>query len=527
MPRVFISYRRADSAAFCGRIYDHLCQRFKQRNIFKDVDSIPPGVDFPSFIEQTLARSDVTLVVIGPRWLGASELAGSRLADPMDFVRMEIETALRLGMAVLPVLVDGAAMPPAETLPESLSQLTRLNALVVRNDPDFRRDMQRVVSALQSIPTHKVTSGPRRLSHTPDAFGPPPQTKVTRHNSQPESPAGGMATLAIEPLAPAKSLAAPEFKMRASGTHASASSLGAETSVQRIAVASLAKPRHTVVSRPLLLAAVALIVVAMVATSPFTLPQLTGHTDLFMTTAQKTVTAESRATVRAAYASRTAEAVTMATVAAVANIATKAKPIGLGYSSDKPGCDITYWVPPFYINPNCSSTSGMTLTGKDYSADLVSARVNESHNTYTVRVTVTNLQGGCVIKLQGSKQALYLTLKAQQNTATWALGVDQGGGTPAIEDMTSGPIQVAPAYIIVMQMTTSKVAYPNDLALVINGKLVQPTGEINPLPNGQFYTYDAGLLEGIGFALTSGITQDSSSENWSATFSNFSLKASS
>jgi len=158
IPRVFISYRRADSATFSGRIYDHLTQALGRREVFKDVDDIPPGVDFPSYIGQTLSHSDVLLAIIGPQWLAAAPGEAPRLLDPADFVRVEIASGLQLGLTVIPLLVDGATMPAAEALPEELRPLTRLNALMVRNDPDFRRDMGWVLTAVRAARAAAVVS---------------------------------------------------------------------------------------------------------------------------------------------------------------------------------------------------------------------------------------------------------------------------------------------------------------------------------------------------------------------------------
>jgi hypothetical protein len=146
---IFISYRRADSAAICGRIYDRLVAAFGRDAIFKDVDSIPLGTDFAQYIGSILAQCAAQVVVIGPRWLSLADESGRRrLDDPGDYVRLEVEGALRRGIPVVPVLVDGATMPPVDHLPPSLQQLARLPSLPVRPDPDFGADVQRLVAAL-------------------------------------------------------------------------------------------------------------------------------------------------------------------------------------------------------------------------------------------------------------------------------------------------------------------------------------------------------------------------------------------
>lgn len=130
MSKIFMSYRRADSMAVSGRIYDRLVQHFGRQSVFKDVDDIPPGEDFAQYIQCTLRASSVHLVIIGPHWLDAVTAEGQpRLASPGDFVHTEVETALRMGLAIIPVLVDGAVMPAADRLPADLRRLAHINAL--------------------------------------------------------------------------------------------------------------------------------------------------------------------------------------------------------------------------------------------------------------------------------------------------------------------------------------------------------------------------------------------------------------
>ncbi len=152
MAKVFISYRRADSASISGRIYDRLVAQLGRANVFKDVDDIPPGVNFGAYIQDSLRQCAVALVIIGPRWLDVQAADGERrLDDAQDWVRIEIETARSLGLTIIPLLVEGARMPKAAELPDSLQELAQINSVVVRNDPDFVRDMERVIAAIQRV----------------------------------------------------------------------------------------------------------------------------------------------------------------------------------------------------------------------------------------------------------------------------------------------------------------------------------------------------------------------------------------
>lgn len=150
MGHIFISYRRSDSADIAGRIYDRLVEAFGEDPIFKDVDSIPLGVDFKKYLDEKVGECTVLLAIIGDRWVDATDPDGKkRLEDRDDFVRIEIESALKRGIPVIPLLVRGARMPVEGQLPHSLRGLVFKNGIQIRPDPDFHHDMDRLISALQ------------------------------------------------------------------------------------------------------------------------------------------------------------------------------------------------------------------------------------------------------------------------------------------------------------------------------------------------------------------------------------------
>jgi hypothetical protein len=152
MASIYLSYRRQDSALTTGRIYDRLVLRFGRKNVFKDVDNIPAGVDFWGWIDEAVSHSDALLVVIGPDWLHVRDAGGRRRLDDLgDFVRIEIETALRHQIPIIPVLVQGAEMPRMDELPPGLRALGQINALPLRDDPDFARDMARLEQAIVTL----------------------------------------------------------------------------------------------------------------------------------------------------------------------------------------------------------------------------------------------------------------------------------------------------------------------------------------------------------------------------------------
>ena len=140
--KIFINYRRDDSAGTAGRLHDRFVQTFGRKNLFMDVDHIPAGVDFVDFLRSQVAACDVFLAVIGPNWLDAKDDSGRRRFDnPDDFVTIEIAAALARNIRVIPVLVDGACTPKADKLPDSVKPLARRNAVEVRNT-HFGRDAE-------------------------------------------------------------------------------------------------------------------------------------------------------------------------------------------------------------------------------------------------------------------------------------------------------------------------------------------------------------------------------------------------
>ena len=149
---VFICYRRADSENVAGRIYDKLVQHYGKEPIFKDVDSIPLGIDFRTFLDEKVGQCKVLLVVIGDQWVTITDNNGNRrLDDIRDFVRIEIESALRRNIPVIPLLVRRATMPLEEQLPTEIKGLAFRNGIQIRPDPDFHNDMERLISALDIV----------------------------------------------------------------------------------------------------------------------------------------------------------------------------------------------------------------------------------------------------------------------------------------------------------------------------------------------------------------------------------------
>lgn len=145
---VFINYRREDSAGHAGRLHDDLVRHFSPEQVFIDLAAIPAGVEFAQSINEAVARCTALVALIGPRWLSASHPdGGRRLDDPNDYVRLEIEAALKRDVLVIPVLLQGTRMPRASDLPESLRSLAKRNSMEMR-DASWRSDFETLAAGL-------------------------------------------------------------------------------------------------------------------------------------------------------------------------------------------------------------------------------------------------------------------------------------------------------------------------------------------------------------------------------------------
>ena len=147
--KIFLSYRREDSAGHVGRLHDALAGHFGAERVFMDIDSIGYGEDFVEAVEKAVGSSAVVVVVIGRQWLSVADKKGNRrLDDPGDFVHLEVATALRRSVRIIPTLVQGAAMPSEDVLPEPLAKLARRNAIEI-SDSRWQFDIERLIAAIE------------------------------------------------------------------------------------------------------------------------------------------------------------------------------------------------------------------------------------------------------------------------------------------------------------------------------------------------------------------------------------------
>jgi hypothetical protein len=148
--RIFITYRRDDTAGDAGRLYDSLTQRFDSDSVFLDAEAIPPGEQFGRVIRESIEGSGVLLALIGPRWATATDGRGRlRLSDPDDWVRREIQTAADRHLPIVPVLVRGARMPAKEQLPKAIRCLADFQAFSIGDH--WQGDVDRLADAIRRL----------------------------------------------------------------------------------------------------------------------------------------------------------------------------------------------------------------------------------------------------------------------------------------------------------------------------------------------------------------------------------------
>ncbi|MCC5598393.1 4a-hydroxytetrahydrobiopterin dehydratase [Nostoc favosum] len=148
---IFVSYRRADSAAEAGRLHSTILRELGRNTVFMDTSSIEPGTQWSKELEEALQKAQIVIVVIGTEWIRISDEFGLRRIDQEDdWVRQEIEFALREDKKLLPLLVRGAKMPPSNKLPTSISALTRRQAVDIR-DAYWDHDIKLVLEQLRLV----------------------------------------------------------------------------------------------------------------------------------------------------------------------------------------------------------------------------------------------------------------------------------------------------------------------------------------------------------------------------------------
>jgi hypothetical protein len=151
MPKIIISYRRADTLDIAMRIRDQLSLRYGRESVFTDIDSIPIGSDFLEHISSEIATCDVLLAIVGPNWLSGGREHTSGIESETDYVRLEIESALKQRISVVPIVVSGARMPQPSELPDAIRSFAHRNAATVDSGLNFQTDVDRLARSLDKL----------------------------------------------------------------------------------------------------------------------------------------------------------------------------------------------------------------------------------------------------------------------------------------------------------------------------------------------------------------------------------------
>ena len=218
MARIAISYRREDSGWITGRIFDRLKNHYEDATgaaaneepvVFLDYNSTPVGVDFRNYIKRVFNSCDVLLAVIGPDWMGDDGTGKTRLSHADDWVRIEIETALKKNIPVIPVLIDRTPMPARDDLPEDVRDLVYRQAAVIDTEIDFNAHMERLIRQIDRLsgppPAKAKPAGPLGLVS-------PPPTRAPLHKPL----VYGLAALAVCAVAVAVWLLLPPAELNPS-----------------------------------------------------------------------------------------------------------------------------------------------------------------------------------------------------------------------------------------------------------------------------------------------------------------------
>jgi hypothetical protein len=192
MPKIVISYRRSDSAWTARSIFDRLAAHYGRDSVFMDIDSIPIGIDFREHIDKALLESDVLIAIVGPKWLGPRDSGATRINDEDDPVRIEIEAALRCGIPIIPILVDGSRMPDPTELPASLAKFSFRNAAEVHAGRNFHQQIDHLLSSMDRLLEQKIVPNDARDAR-------PDEPSASRAGAVGGSPVPSTATKLLEP----------------------------------------------------------------------------------------------------------------------------------------------------------------------------------------------------------------------------------------------------------------------------------------------------------------------------------------
>jgi len=152
--KFFFSYRHSDNADYAERIYQHFETYFSSQNVFIDKE-IRISDDWLATVRSEIQSSDALVVIIGPEWLTLLQ----RKAFKVDYVRMEIEEAIKENKLLVPIQILGASLPPRDELPEELHPLLDAQSaalLDTESESEFNQECSRIINQVRDVLTRDM-----------------------------------------------------------------------------------------------------------------------------------------------------------------------------------------------------------------------------------------------------------------------------------------------------------------------------------------------------------------------------------
>jgi len=161
--KIFISYRQSDTQSEASKLKENLEEVFGEYNVFFDIETLEPGLNFADAIEKTIQQSHIFLVLIGPAWTEVKDANGNlRLFNEDDWVRREVAMALSLngrGTTVIPILVKNATQISKQKLPDNIKALVDVQWAEI-SSKRWKNDVENLIQVLKKITPHSEPLGP-------------------------------------------------------------------------------------------------------------------------------------------------------------------------------------------------------------------------------------------------------------------------------------------------------------------------------------------------------------------------------
>ncbi|MGH3874344.1 MAG: toll/interleukin-1 receptor domain-containing protein [Pseudonocardiaceae bacterium] len=165
MGGIFISYRRGGHIGVVSALHHRLTESFGSDQVFLDTESLRPGDRFPVELAKAVCDSAVVLAVIHAQWLSECDANGvRRLDEPDDWVRKELELAVKNSKKIIPILLDETPMPRRDQLPELIRDVADCQAYRIRAGSGIEELVSQVDGdvALSWTPAEVIETTPSR-----------------------------------------------------------------------------------------------------------------------------------------------------------------------------------------------------------------------------------------------------------------------------------------------------------------------------------------------------------------------------